>query len=78
MRSAVPAFLFSWSMSSPVKIYNLVQADRKARESNNLLYMYRQRVPYLFRLNQGLITIIIIKLRVWISGVPISNTLQLL
>lgn len=52
MRSAVPAFLFSWSTSSPVKIYNLVQADRKARESNNLLYMYRQHVPYLFRLNQ--------------------------
>ena len=59
MRSAVPAFLFSWSMSSPVKIYNLVQADRKGRESNNLLYMYRQRVPYLLRLNQGLITIIV-------------------
>ena len=52
MRSAVPAFLFSWSTSSPGKIYNLVQADRKARESNNLLYMYRQHVPYLFRLNQ--------------------------
>ena len=48
IRSAVPAFLFSWSMSSPVKIYNLVQAYRKARESNNLLYMYQQHVPYLF------------------------------
>lgn len=40
MRSAIPAFLVSWSTSSPVKIYNLVQADRRARESKNLLYMY--------------------------------------